>query len=112
LFYRACEFTNNAQLDQKESVKIFNSVLNVIGQGWKSEAKNTTVHIGDSLSTKSENAMSVKTSKSSEPVVAGGAGADASAGADGADAGANGADAGAGADGADGADAGAGSLPP
>jgi hypothetical protein len=109
LFYRACEFTNNAQLDQKESVKIFNSVLNVIGQGWKSEAKNTTVHIGDSLSTKSENAMSVKTSKSSEPVVAGGAGADAGAGADGADAGANGADASAG---ADGADAGAGSLPP
>jgi hypothetical protein len=68
LFYRACEFTNNAQLDQKESVKIFNSVLNVIGQGWEIETKNTTVHIGDSLSTKNKNAMSVKTSKPSEMV--------------------------------------------
>ena len=68
LFYRACEFTNNAQLDQKESVKIFNSVLNVIGQGWEIETKNTTVHIGDSLSTKNKNAMSVKTSKLSEMV--------------------------------------------
>ena len=98
LFYRACEFTNNAQLDQKESVKIFNSVLNVIGQGWKSEAKNTTVHIGDSLSTKSENTVSVKSSKPSEAVKAvsaDGAGADgAAAGADGAAAGADGADAG------------------
>ena len=92
LFYRACELTNNAQLGSKEAVKIFNSVLKVVGQGWAKESENTRITIGDSLSTKSENAMSVKTSKSSEPVVAGGAGADA---------GANGADAGAGADGAD-----------
>jgi hypothetical protein len=57
LFYRACEFTNNAQLDQKESLKIFNSVLNVIGEGWKTEARNTTVHIGGSLATKNNNTV-------------------------------------------------------
>ena len=86
LFYRACEFTNNAQLDKKESVKIFNSVLNVIGQGWKNEAKNTTVHIGDSLSTKNKNTVSVKSSKPSEAVkavAADGAGADGAAAGDG-----------------------------
>jgi hypothetical protein len=76
LFYRACEFTNNEQLDKKESIKIFNSVLNVIGQGWEIETKNTTIHIGDSLSTKNKNTVSVKSSKPSEtvkPVAASGA---------------------------------------
>jgi hypothetical protein len=52
LFYRACELTNNAQLGSEEAVKIFNSVLKVVGQGWAKESENTRITIGDSLSTK------------------------------------------------------------
>ncbi|MGY8935656.1 MAG: hypothetical protein ACKVG6_06120 [Alphaproteobacteria bacterium] len=52
LFYRACELTNNAQLNREEAVKIFNSVLNVVGQGWEKESENTKITIGDSISTK------------------------------------------------------------
>ena len=91
LFYRACELTNNAQLNRKEAIKIFNSVLNVVGQGWEKESENTKITIGDSLSTKN-------TVDASPPKVA--KVADGADGADGAG-GAGGAD---GADGAGGAD--------
>ena len=52
LFYRACELTNNAQLGSEEAVKVFNSVLKVVGHGWEKETENTKITIGDSLSTK------------------------------------------------------------
>ena len=52
LFYRACELTNNAKLSRDEALKVFNSVLNVVSQGWKKESENTKITIGDQIITK------------------------------------------------------------
>ena len=49
LFYRACELTNNAKLSRDEALKVFNSVLNVVSQGWSKESENTKITIGDQI---------------------------------------------------------------
>lgn len=51
LFYRACELTNNVNLKDKDAVKLFNSVLNVVRDGWLQEGKNTSIKIGEKLTT-------------------------------------------------------------
>jgi len=49
LFYRACELTNNANLTDKDAVKLFNAVLNVVKEGWLQEGKNTKITVGETL---------------------------------------------------------------
>lgn len=58
LFYRACELTNNAQLKDKEAVKLFNNVLNVVRDGWLQEGKNTKITVGEQITTNNNDTFS------------------------------------------------------
>jgi hypothetical protein len=51
LFYRACEFSYNFKLDKSEATAIYNKTLDIIKEGWLKEAGQTTVTIGDKLTT-------------------------------------------------------------
>ncbi len=51
LFYRACEFSFNFKLDKGEATAIYTKTLDIIKEGWLKEAGQTTVTIGDKVST-------------------------------------------------------------
>ncbi len=51
LFYRACEFSFNFKLDKSEATAIYNKTLDIIKEGWLKEAGQTTVTVGDKVST-------------------------------------------------------------
>ena len=51
LFYRACEFSFNFKPDKSEATAIYNKTLDIIKEGWIKEAGQTTVTVGDKVST-------------------------------------------------------------
>lgn len=51
LFYRACEFSTNFKLNKGEATAIYNKTLDIVSQGWLKEAGQTTVKIGDKVTT-------------------------------------------------------------
>lgn len=53
LFYRACEFSFNFKLDKTEATAIYNKTLDIIKEGWLKEAGQTTVTVGDKVTTSS-----------------------------------------------------------
>jgi len=62
LFYRACELTNNVGLNGKDAVELFNNVLKVVKAGWEQESKNTTIKIGDTVTSTNSNSSAVQSS--------------------------------------------------
>jgi hypothetical protein len=53
LFYRACEFSANYDLDKKEALALYMKTLDTVSGAWATETGNTTVTIGDSVSSTS-----------------------------------------------------------
>ena len=51
LFYRACEFSENYKLSKDEALTLFTKTLDSVTQVWATEAGNTTVTIGDTVTT-------------------------------------------------------------
>lgn len=51
LFYRTCEFSQNYRLDKAEALKLYNRTLDIVEKNWAVEAGQTTVTIGDSVTT-------------------------------------------------------------
>lgn len=51
LFYRVCEFSQNYKLDKKEAMELFNKTMDSVTEVWGTEAGNTTVTIGDTVTT-------------------------------------------------------------
>jgi hypothetical protein len=49
MFFRACEFSVNYDLNKQEALTLYNQTLQTIGKVWATEAQNTTVTIGDSV---------------------------------------------------------------
>jgi len=49
MFYRACEFSQNYKLDKKEAMDLYNKTLNTVSTVWATEAANTTVTVGDTV---------------------------------------------------------------
>lgn len=49
LFFRACEFSRNYNLTKEEATALYLQTLKTTAQGWSTEAHNTTVTIGESL---------------------------------------------------------------
>ncbi|MBT4082779.1 MAG: hypothetical protein HOE83_03270 [Alphaproteobacteria bacterium] len=64
LFYRLCEFSMNYKLDQKTAITLYTKTLDSITTVWGTEAGNTTVTIGDSLTT--SNAANITASTTAE----------------------------------------------
>ncbi|MDX1738574.1 MAG: hypothetical protein R3261_10070 [Alphaproteobacteria bacterium] len=50
LFFRACEFSQNYKLNKDEAIALYNKTLESVTQVWATEASNTTVNIGDTIS--------------------------------------------------------------
>jgi hypothetical protein len=51
LFYRACEFSQNYKLNKDEALTLYNRTLDVVEKNWAVEAAQTTVTIGDTITT-------------------------------------------------------------
>lgn len=51
LFFRLCEFSRNYQLEKGEAMELYKTTLDAVKDGWKAEAANTKVNIGDTVST-------------------------------------------------------------
>ena len=51
LFYRACEISHNYKLDKKEALGLYGKTLDAVTKVWAVEAGNTTVTIGDTVTT-------------------------------------------------------------
>ena len=49
MFFRACEFSVNYDLNKQEALTLYNQTLQTIDKVWATEAQNTTVTIGDSV---------------------------------------------------------------
>jgi hypothetical protein len=49
MFYRACEFSGNYNLNKQEALSLYQTTLKTIGNVWATEAQNTTITIGDSV---------------------------------------------------------------
>jgi hypothetical protein len=47
LFFRACEFSRNNELNKAEAIKLYEKTLDVVNQGWRVESGNTRVKIGE-----------------------------------------------------------------
>ena len=48
LFFRACEFSRNYELNKAEAISLYKETLLAVEKGWKSEGTNTTVKIDES----------------------------------------------------------------
>jgi len=51
LMFRACEFSQNFKLDKKEALALYEKTMAAIEKAWAIEAGNTTVTVGDTVST-------------------------------------------------------------
>ena len=51
LFFRACEFTQNHKLTKDEALTLYNRTLDIVEKNWAVEAGQTTVTIGDTITT-------------------------------------------------------------
>ena len=49
MFFRACEFSANFDLNKQEALTLYNQTLKTIGDAWATEAQNTTITVGDSI---------------------------------------------------------------
>ncbi len=56
LFFRLCEFSRNYQLNKAEAMKLYRETLTAVKGGWDKEAGQTTVKIGDAVTTIINNA--------------------------------------------------------
>lgn len=62
LFFRACEFSQNYKLNKDEALTLYNKTLDTIATVWATEAGNTTVTIGDTVSSTSTVGVSASNS--------------------------------------------------
>ena len=53
LFYRACEFSENQKLTKEEALALYSKTLDAVTHAWNTEAENTKVTIGDTITTTS-----------------------------------------------------------
>ena len=51
LFFRACEFSHNFNLTKAEALALYNKTLDIVDKNWATEAAQTTVTIGDTITT-------------------------------------------------------------
>ncbi len=51
LFFRACEFSHNYKLTKEEALTLYNKTLDIVDKNWATEAAQTTVTIGDKITT-------------------------------------------------------------
>ena len=51
LFFRACEFSQNYKLSKDEALDLYNKTLEIVDKNWAVEAGQTTVTIGDTITT-------------------------------------------------------------
>ncbi|MGB0629176.1 MAG: hypothetical protein ACPGRZ_00645 [Alphaproteobacteria bacterium] len=51
LFFRACEFSHNFKLSKEEALTLYNKTLDIVDKNWAAEAAQTTVTIGDKITT-------------------------------------------------------------
>ena len=51
LFFRTCEFSQNHELNKAEALTLFNRTLDIVEKNWAVEAAQTTVTIGDTITT-------------------------------------------------------------
>jgi hypothetical protein len=49
LFFRTCEFSRNYQLEKNEAIDLYKATMQAVMDGWKIEAGNTKVSVGDAL---------------------------------------------------------------
>lgn len=83
LFYRACEFSTNYKLNKAEATAIYNKTLDIVSQGWQKEAGQTTITIGDKVTTTQNDTISDTSSTVTPPATAGTTATDAATTADG-----------------------------
>ena len=64
LFYRACEFSMNFKLSKQEALDLYNKTLETVSAVWATEAGNTTVTVGDTVQTTSQETVQATTTGS------------------------------------------------
>lgn len=57
LFYRLCEFSRNQSLSKAEALKLYTQTLGTVKEVWATEAGNTTITVGDTVSTTTTDAL-------------------------------------------------------
>lgn len=57
LFFRLCEFSRNHKLSADQATALYKQTLTVVAEGWKAEAANTKVTIGETQSDTSTQAV-------------------------------------------------------
>jgi hypothetical protein len=65
LFYRLCEFSRNQSLSKDEALKLYTQTLSAVKEVWATEAGNTTITVGDTVSTTTTDALSSTQSSTS-----------------------------------------------
>ena len=69
MFYRACEFSGNFDLNKEEAIDLYQQTLQLIGAVWTVEAGNTNVSIGEKIqSTNATELQSNSLQQSPQPV--------------------------------------------
>lgn len=63
LFFRACEFSHNFNLSKEEALTLYNKTLDIVDKNWATEAAQTTVTIGDTVTTTQGATVSATTSQ-------------------------------------------------
>lgn len=51
LFFRLCEFSRNYDLKKDEAIKLYRETLGTVKEVWSKEAANTTIKIGENVTT-------------------------------------------------------------
>lgn len=64
LFFRACEFSHNYKLTKEEALTLYNKTLDIVDKNWATEAAQTTVTIGDTITTTQGAVVNSTTSQS------------------------------------------------
>lgn len=64
LFFRACEFAHNFNLEKEEALAIYNKTLETVATVWATEAGNTTVTVGDTVSNATTTALTTAITQS------------------------------------------------
>lgn len=66
LFYRLCEFSKNTNLKQADAITLYNKTLDTVSKAWMIEAGQTTVTVGETLSSTETLSNSASTEISSK----------------------------------------------
>ena len=65
LFYRSCEFSQNFNLSKQEALELYKKTMDLVSKGWLKEAGQTTVTVGDTVTT--TQGLSVTASQAATP---------------------------------------------